>query len=152
MKLHLAKFRQGTRAPEMYILCTSPGDGQASCKIWLAIGERRWCSNEAKTRNPLKFVGRGKLANRSQPLVGRSSPYSADILVPHCFDIIWVPPIIRVGLLLSGILSKALNSASFIRATLASAELSLSVCLSQLGVLLKRLNVGSLKQRHAMRR
>jgi len=29
-------------------------------------------NNEAKTRNPLKFAGCPKLANRSQPLVGRS--------------------------------------------------------------------------------
>jgi len=32
------------------------------------------CSNAAKTRNPLKFAGCPKLPNRSQPLVGRSSP------------------------------------------------------------------------------
>ena len=41
----------------MYIQCTSPGDGQTLCKVWLASVERRRCSNEAKTRNPLKFVG-----------------------------------------------------------------------------------------------
>ena len=39
------------------IRCTSPGDGQTSCKLYLASGERRRCSNEAKTRNPLKFAG-----------------------------------------------------------------------------------------------
>jgi len=33
------------------------------------------CSNAAKTRNQLKFGGCPKLTNRSQPLVGRSSPY-----------------------------------------------------------------------------
>ena len=33
-----------------------PGDGQTSCKVWLASDERRRCSNEAKTRNPLKFA------------------------------------------------------------------------------------------------
>jgi len=27
------------------------------CKVWLASGERRRCSNEAKKRNPLKFAG-----------------------------------------------------------------------------------------------
>jgi len=42
----------------------------------LASGERRRCSNEAKTRNQLKFAGLPKLANGSQPLVGRSSPAS----------------------------------------------------------------------------
>jgi len=33
------------------------------------------CSNVAKTRNPLKLPGVPKLTKRSQPLVGRSSPY-----------------------------------------------------------------------------
>jgi len=32
------------------------------------------CSDDAKTQNPLKFAGVPKLTNRSQPLVGRSSP------------------------------------------------------------------------------
>jgi len=43
--------------PKMYIQSTSPGDDQKSCKVWLASGEQRRCSNEAKTRNPLKFAG-----------------------------------------------------------------------------------------------
>jgi len=34
----------------------SPGDGQRSCKVLLASGERRRCSNEAKKRNQLKFA------------------------------------------------------------------------------------------------
>jgi len=55
---HLAKFRQGAKVPEnVYIVYTSPEDGQTSCKVWLASNERRRCSNEAKTRNPLKFAG-----------------------------------------------------------------------------------------------
>jgi len=37
------------------------------------------CSNAAKTRNSLKFAGMPKLANGSQPLVGRSSPYCQDM-------------------------------------------------------------------------
>jgi len=41
----------------IYIYCTSPRDGQTLCKVWLACGERRHCSSEAKTRNPLKFAG-----------------------------------------------------------------------------------------------
>jgi len=57
---------------KMYISCTSPGDGQTLCKVWLASSERRRCSNEAKKRNPLKFAGMPKLPNRSQPLVGRA--------------------------------------------------------------------------------
>jgi len=36
-------------------------------------------NNEAKTRKRLKLLGCRKLANRSQPLVGRSSPYCDDM-------------------------------------------------------------------------
>ena len=46
--------------------------------------ERRRCSNEAKTRNALKFAGCPKLANRSQPLLDRSSPYCDDLLRCCC--------------------------------------------------------------------
>jgi len=49
------KFRHGRKPPKMYVQCTSRGDGQRSCKVWLASGEQRCCSNEAKTRNRLKF-------------------------------------------------------------------------------------------------
>jgi len=40
-------------------ICSVPGhgNGQTSCKGWLASGERRRCGNEGKTRNPLKFAG-----------------------------------------------------------------------------------------------
>jgi len=49
-----------------------------SRKVWLTPITRVPCSNAAKTRNPLKFAGCPKLANRSQPLVGQSSPYYED--------------------------------------------------------------------------
>ena len=55
--LHLAIFHYGATAPEVNIQCTSPGDGQTSRKVWLASVERNRCTNEAKTRNPLKFAG-----------------------------------------------------------------------------------------------
>jgi len=42
------------------------------------------CSNAAKTRNPLKFAVVPKLANRSEPLVGRSSPYCKDMWGRYC--------------------------------------------------------------------
>ena len=65
----------GQQPPKMYIWykLTSVGDGQTSCKVWFTSVERRRCSNEAKTRSPLKLLGCPKLTNRSQPLVGRSS-------------------------------------------------------------------------------
>jgi len=47
-------------------------------KVWLTPSTRVPCSNAAKTRNPLK------LANRSQPLVGWSSPYCEDMRGRHC--------------------------------------------------------------------
>jgi len=47
--------------------------------VWLTPTTRVPCSNAAKTRKPLKFAGVPKLANRSQPLVGRSSPYYQDM-------------------------------------------------------------------------
>ena len=48
---------RGQEPPKMYILCTSPGDGQTSCKVWLTSAEQRHCSNEGKTRNPLTVDG-----------------------------------------------------------------------------------------------
>jgi len=54
--LHVAKFSQGAKVPKK-VVYTSPGEGQRSCKVWLASGERRRCTNEAKTRNRLKFAG-----------------------------------------------------------------------------------------------
>ena len=48
---------RGRKPSIVCIQCTSAGDGQTSCKVWLTSVERRRCSNEAKTRNPLKFVG-----------------------------------------------------------------------------------------------
>jgi len=47
---------RGQETPKMYVYCISPGDGQTSCKVLLTSSERRRCSNEAKTRNPLKFA------------------------------------------------------------------------------------------------
>jgi len=50
----------GQQPPKMYKKSTSPGDGQTSCNRekfgWLPVKQRR-CSNEAKTRKPLKFAG-----------------------------------------------------------------------------------------------
>jgi len=37
------------------------------------------CSNAAKMRNPLKLAGVPQTNERSQPLVGRSSPYCGDM-------------------------------------------------------------------------
>jgi len=47
----------GHESPKVYIYCTSPGDGQTSCKVRLASVGRRCCSNKAKTQHQLKLAG-----------------------------------------------------------------------------------------------
>jgi len=47
---------RGQESLKMYIQCTSPGDGQTSCKVWLTSVAHRRCSKQAKTRNRLKFA------------------------------------------------------------------------------------------------
>ena len=42
------------------------------------------CSNAAKMRNPLKFAGVPQTNERSQPLVGQSSPYCKDMCGRYC--------------------------------------------------------------------
>jgi len=42
------------------------------------------CTNAAKTQKPLKFAGVPQLVNRSQPLVGRSSPYCGNMWRTYC--------------------------------------------------------------------
>ena len=61
--------------------------------VWL-------CSNAAKMRNTLKFVGFPKLTKRSQPLVGLSSPYCKDMwgryrCLTSFFPIVNVPQLQR---------------------------------------------------------
>jgi len=55
-----------------------------NASVWLTPTTRVVCSNAAKTRNPLKLPGGPKLTNRSQPLVGRSSPYCGDVYRRYC--------------------------------------------------------------------
>jgi len=58
----------------MHISCTSPGDGQTSCKVWLASGDRRRCSNKGKTPNPLKFA---EVPQTNEPILTVSGPKCA---------------------------------------------------------------------------
>jgi len=48
-------YVRGQESPKMYIWCTSPGDGQRSCKVWLTSGERRRCSNEFQDAKPVEI-------------------------------------------------------------------------------------------------
>ena len=69
-------------------------------KVWLTLTAGVPCSNAAKTRNPLKLAGCPKLANRSQPLLGRSSPYGEYVWRKYCcltsfFPIVGYMPSLR---------------------------------------------------------
>ena len=70
---------RGQEPPKMYIQCTSPGDGQTSCKVFLTSVERRRWSNEAKTLNPLKFVGVPQKWAAIKILFTHAMPASMDI-------------------------------------------------------------------------
>jgi len=52
--------------------------------VWLTPTIRVPCSNAANTRNRWNLQGCPKLANRSQLLVGRSSPYYEDMWRSYC--------------------------------------------------------------------
>jgi len=56
--------------PPKRIHCTSPGEGQTSCKVWLISGERRRCSKKPSRETRWNLLGCPKLPNWSQPLVG----------------------------------------------------------------------------------
>jgi len=79
--------------PRKCIQCTSPGDGQTSCKVWLASDERHRCSNEAKTRNPLKFAVVPQNPKPLSALVGRSSPYCEGMWRRYCCLTAFLDPI-----------------------------------------------------------
>ena len=74
-------------------LCSTP---QSSADTFTT---RVPCSNAAKTRNPLKFAGCPKLANRSQPLGSQSSSYCENMWWRHCcltsFSDCWYVPKLR---------------------------------------------------------
>jgi len=74
----------GQQPPKMYMLCTSAGDGQTPCKVWLASVERRRCSNAAKMRNPLKFAG---VPQTTRP-ISATSGLTSTILWGHVEEIL----------------------------------------------------------------
>jgi len=55
-------------------------------KVWLMPTTGVPCSNAAKMRNRSKLAGVPQTTDRSQPPVGRSSPYCGDIWRRHCSD------------------------------------------------------------------
>jgi len=52
--------------------------------VWLTFLERCRCSNEAKTRNLLKFVGLPQTHQRISGVSGQSSPYCEDVWRRYC--------------------------------------------------------------------
>ena len=71
-----------------------PNIGSGLCsrrKVWQTLTTKVPCSNAANTRNPLKFAGVPQTRNRSQPLVGRSSPYYQDMWRRYCCLISYFP-------------------------------------------------------------
>jgi len=63
-------------------------------KVWLMPTTGVPCTKAAKTRNPLKLAGCPKPPDRSQPLVGRSSPYCGDIWRRCC----WLSSFFRLSM------------------------------------------------------
>jgi len=60
------------------VMATLRNIGGALCSMPQRLADTHYqspCSNDAKMRNLSKFAEVPKLANRSQPLVGRSLPY-----------------------------------------------------------------------------
>ena len=69
------------------VVVVLPNIGGALCSTPQSLADAHYCmpcSNAAKTRNQLKFAGDPKLVNRSQQLVGRSSPYCGDMWRTYC--------------------------------------------------------------------
>jgi len=69
------------------VVVALPNIGGALCSTPQSLADAHYCmpcSNAAKTRNQLKFAGDPKLVNRSQQLVGRSSPYCGDMWRTYC--------------------------------------------------------------------
>jgi len=70
----------------MYIYCTSPEDRQTSCKVWFTSIQRLAAVTKRRreTRRNLLGCPNSPAANRSQPLVGRSSPYCESLWKRYC--------------------------------------------------------------------
>ena len=71
------------------VMVALPNIGGAFCSTPQSLADAHFympCSNAARTRNQLKFTGTGvpQTSERSQPLVGRSSPYYEDMWRTYC--------------------------------------------------------------------
>jgi len=69
------------------VMAALPNIGGALCSTPQSLADAHYkmpYSNAANTRYPLKLAGCTKLTNRSQPLVGRSSPYCKYMWGRYC--------------------------------------------------------------------
>ena len=82
----MAKFRQEARCPEsVYIVYQARRRPYiVQRKVRLACGKRRRCSNEGKTRNPLKFTG----VAQTRQQISAVSRQKFTILWEHVEDIL----------------------------------------------------------------
>ena len=84
----MSKHGQLECGPMPNVLAALPNIGGALCSTPQCLADARYtrvlCSNAAKTQNPLKFAGYPKPPDRSQSLVGRSSPYCGSTSRRYC--------------------------------------------------------------------
>ena len=69
------------------VMATLPNIGGASWSTWQSLADAQYWSAvqwRCQQRNPLKFAGCPKLPDRSQSLVGRSSPYCGNLWRRYC--------------------------------------------------------------------
>ena len=80
--LHLAKFRQRARAAEnVYTVYPS----RRRPNIVQSLDERRCCINNPTRETRWNLMGCPKRANRSEPVMGRSSPYCGNLWMRYCY-------------------------------------------------------------------
>ena len=73
--------------PMPNLMVALPNIGGALCSTPQSLADAHYqmmCSNAAKMQNPLKYVGVPQTPERSQPLVGRSSPYYQEMQRRYC--------------------------------------------------------------------
>ena len=83
----IINYKELECGPMPSVMVALPNTGGTLCSTPQSMADAHYnmpCSNDAKTRNQLKFGGRPKLTKRSQPLVSRSSPYCGYIWRTYC--------------------------------------------------------------------
>jgi len=74
------------------VMATLPNIGDALCSATQSLADAQYWSamqQRCQSRNPLKLAGVPKLPDRSQPLVGWSSPHCGDMWRGYCCLVIF---------------------------------------------------------------